>query len=408
MIFELSVARRYLRMKQGAGFAYAVNLFSLIGIALGVATLIIVTSVMNGFREELFGKMIGMKGDISVISSNSRKINSYESIVKEISDLQCGSSKVIPIIEKQVVMFRNGEGIGIIVQGLSKNGLISKNTISDGIKKLDGFVGDSVFIGKRMSESLNLSIGDYVNLTVPDGLMTPFGTLPKQSEFIVSGIFEVGMYEYDSNMILMPLDTAQNFFGLKNSVTKIEIFLGKNHDPNTVCEKLEEKFDNLRFLNWQETDSGIFHAVKVEKNVMRIILGIIVLVAVFNIISGLTMLTNSKRREIGILRTIGVSSGSIVRIFFFVGSSIGIIGTVLGASFGLLVSYNIEKIQRFLEKTLDTELFSEEVYFLSNLPSKIDYSEFIVITIGSIILCLLATIYPSKKASGLDPVECIR
>ena len=318
---------------------------------------------------------------------------------------------MIPQIEQQVVLIANGEARGVMVQGLSENSLNSKTLVSKNIKYGDikNFKDQNVFIGKRMAESLGVRIGDSVKLYIPDGIVTPFGKLPKEENFEISGVFEVGMNEYDKNILIMPLTNAKSFFNLNNRVSQIEIFL-KNVDSSNKVAKLISKNigNNFRVLDWQHSDASIFHAVVVEKNVMTLILSIIILVAMFNIISGLTMLTNSKTRDIAILRTMGVTRASILKIFFYIGSSIGILGTATGVSLGLLLSLNIDKIKQFLEKFSDSSLFNEEIYFLSQLPSKVDWNEVLYIILFSVFLCFLATIYPARKASKLDPVEALR
>lgn len=410
-MIEKFIAIRYLRSRKGSGFAYVVTWFSFIGIALGVATLIVVTSVMNGFRSELLDKIVGMKGHIVVSSYDQNGINDYEKISEKIKKIDKEIIQVIPQIEQQVVLIANGEARGVMVQGLSENSLNSKTLVSKNIKYGDikNFKDQNVFIGKRMAESLGVRIGDSVKLYIPDGIVTPFGKLPKEENFEISGVFEVGMNEYDKNILIMPLTNAKSFFNLNNRVSQIEIFL-KNVDSSNKVAKLISKNigNNFRVLDWQHSDASIFHAVVVEKNVMTLILSIIILVAMFNIISGLTMLTNSKTRDIAILRTMGVTRASILKIFFYIGSSIGILGTATGVSLGLLLSLNIDKIKQFLEKFSDSSLFNEEIYFLSQLPSKVDWNEVLYIILFSVFLCFLATIYPARKASKLDPVEALR
>ena len=298
-----------------------------------------------------------------------------------------------------------------MVQGISQKSLKSKNLISDNIKQssVPDFKGQTIFIGKRLAETLDLKVGDSIKLMIPDGLVTPFGNLPKEENFEISGIFEVGMNEYDKNIILMPLDAAQSFFDLSGKVSQIEVFIDNVDNSQKISQMLADKIGNdFMVLDWQHSDASIFHAVVVEKNVMTLILSIIILVAIFNIISGLTMLTSSKTRDIAILRTMGMTKKSILQIFFTIGSSIGILGTASGISLGLLVSLNIDRIKQFLEKFSGSELFSEEIYFLTQIPSKTEWSEVLYISLFSIILCFIATLYPAKKASKLDPVEALR
>lgn len=410
-MIERFIALRYLKSGKSSGFAYVVTWFSFIGIALGVATLIIVTSVMNGFRAELLDKIVGMKGHIVVSRVDHSGISGYNELSGEITQSDTKIKSVIPLIEQQSVIISKGNARGIMVQGISQKDLKSKGLIANNIKsgKLSCFRGHTVFIGSRLSEILGIKTGESIKLMIPDGLVTPFGYLPKEETFEVSGVFEVGMNEYDKNIILMPLETAQAFFDKAGCVSQIEIFIDNVDSSQKVAKKLANEIgQDFMILDWQHSDASIFHAVVVEKNVMTLILSIIILVAVFNIISGLTMLTSSKVKDIAILRTMGITQKSVLKIFFIIGSSIGVLGTGLGVSLGLLVSLNIDRIKQFLEKLSGTDLFNEEIYFLTQIPSQTDWMEVLYIVIFSISLCFIATIYPAKKASKLDPVEALR
>ena len=410
-MLERFIASRYLRSSKGAGFAYVVTWFSFIGIALGVATLIIVTSVMNGFREELLTRIVGMKGHIVVSSAESSNLKHYEDIAKKIKDSDAGIISATPTIEQQVVLMSGGQARGVMVQGISQSDLSKKSLISKNIKygNIKDFQKNTVFIGKRLAETLRVKLGDTISLFIPGGVVTPFGNLPKEETFEISGVFEVGMNEYDKNIVIMPLASAQSFFNMKKSASQIEIFVKDVEESKPISMTIANNLgDKMTVLDWQHSDSSFFHAVVVQKNVMTLILSIIILVAVFNIISGLIMLTNSKTRDIAILRTIGATKTSILKIFFYIGASIGVLGTTTGVTLGLLVSLNIDKIKQFLERFSHGELFSEEIYFLSQIPSKIDWTEVTYIVLISLALCFLATIYPARKAAKLDPVEALR
>lgn len=407
-MFKRFVAFRYLRANKG--FASVVTWFSFIGIALGVATLIIVTSVMNGFKEELLSRIIGMKGHIVISSSQSSKMTDYEDICSKASKL-LNISYVIPTIEKQAVLMHKGDARGVLIHSIPLKNLPEKRLIYDNILagNTEQFDKQNVLIGVRLAEILGLGLGDSFSLMVPGGIVTPFGTLPKQDSFTVCGIFKAGMIEYDKNIIIMPLSSAQSFFGMDKSISHIDIFLKNIESTDQICQKIFKTMGSkYRVLDWKHSDSSIFHAVKVEKNVMTLILSIIILVAVFNIISGLTMLTNNKTKDIAILRTMGASKRSILGIFLMIGSTIGTLGTMLGVSLGLVVSTNIDRIKTFLETLSKSELFSEEIYFLSQIPSKINYTEVLLIVSFSLVLCFLATVYPAKKAAKLDPAEALR
>jgi lipoprotein-releasing system permease protein len=411
MFVERFLALTYLRSKEGAGFAFLVNWFSFAGIALGVATLIIVTSVMNGFRSELLDKIVGMKGHIVVSSSNASNIDDYPDVVNKLKLIN-GINNIIPQIEEQTILLTKGCARGVMLHGISMRDLVAKRLISTNIRygSIKHFEGHRVLIGKRMSESLGVRVGDSVRLFIPDGVITPFGNLPKEETFDICGIFEVGMNEYDKNIIIIPLDSAQSVFNVKgDGVRNIEVFVDNADHVSKTTKKIADALGpKFAVLDWKHSDASIFHAVVVEKNVMTLILSIIVLVAVFNIISGLSILTISKTRDIAILRMMGLTKKAILKIFFYIGSLIGVMGTLTGVVLGLLVSLNIDSIKRGLERLSHSSLFSEEIYFLSQIPSKTEFLEVSFIVLFSLTLCFLATIYPAIRASRVDPVEILR
>ncbi|MBQ9441345.1 MAG: lipoprotein-releasing ABC transporter permease subunit [Alphaproteobacteria bacterium] len=410
-MIESFIALRYLKSSKGTGFARVVTWFSFIGIALGVATLIIVTSVMNGFRIELLDKIVGMNGHIEVTTYGDVGIENYEKLKDDIKSFDSNINTVIPQVEKQVVLMSSKNARGAIVQGIALEDLTNKKLIFGNIKvgNIDDFKINKIFIGKRLAETLNVKLHDKITILVPDGVVTPFGKAPKEEEFEIAGMFQVGMNEYDKNILLMPLDTAQEFFDLQNKVSKIEIFLNNiDKVTKTANNLLQVVPHHLQVLDWQHADASIFHAVVVEKNVMTLILSIIILVAMFNILSCLTMLSSNKIRDIAILRTMGMTRKSILKIFIYIGSTIGVLGTMLGIGLGLLVSLNIEQVKVILDKISNSNVFNEEIYFLSQLPSKVDWTEVTVICIFSLLLCFFATLYPAFKASKFNPIDALR
>ena len=408
--FRLMLAFRYLRPKKKEGFVSLIALFSFLGIALGVATLIIVLSVMNGFKEELLNRILGVNGHINLYE-NYGDIRDPDIILNKIENLS-GIRDSSSIIESQVMISAKGSSFGALVQGLSPKDLKTRPLLVDSLisgKIYENNESADIIIGKRLAQKLRINVGDVVTLISTKTTATAFGNLPRVKSFKVLGTFNVGMYEYDSSFIYMPMKTAQNFFKLNDSSNSIEIFL---FDPNsvfTVKENLSEILgDEFRVIGWQEKNSSFFNALKVERNVMFLILLLIILVAAFNIISSMIMLVKNKSKDIAILRTLGAKKSDILKIFFITGSTIGITGTILGFLFGILFCLNITAIQNMVEKFVGNEVFSPEIYFLTNLPAKINTTEVLMVVIISLTLSLLATLYPSWRASCLDPVKVLR
>jgi len=408
--FEWMVAARYLRAKRQESFISVISGFSLIGIALGVATLIIVMSVMNGFRAELLGRILGLNGHLIVQSING-SIPDYDALADRIRGLQ-GVTNATPIIEGQVLVNTEGNSFGALVRGLESKDLKNLTSVSSTLSPgtMEAFdQGDSVILGARLAEKLGLLPGMMVTLVAPKGAVTPFGTTPRVKAYRVAGIFRIGMSEYDQTFIFMPLQEAQAFFDLGNNVQGIEVMVAA--PDNVAAWRLPIARlvgPEVRLIDWQQMNSSLFGALTVERNVMFMILTLIILVAALNIISGLIMLVKDKGGDIAILRTMGATQGAVMRVFFIAGASIGTIGTVSGVLIGVVFCANIEAIRQFLSRVTGTTLFDPTIYFLSQMPAKIDPYDVVSVVAMALTLSFLATLYPSWRAARLDPVEALR
>ncbi|HEX3486390.1 MAG TPA: lipoprotein-releasing ABC transporter permease subunit [Micropepsaceae bacterium] len=408
--FEWMVAARYLRAKRQESFISVISGFSLIGIALGVATLIIVMSVMNGFRAELLGRILGLNGHL-IVQSITGSIPDYDALAGRIRMVP-GVTNATPIIEGQVLVNTEGNSFGALVRGLESQDLKNLTAVSSTLSPgaMDGFdEGDSVILGARLAEKLGLVPGMMVTLVAPKGAVTPFGTTPRVKAYRVAGIFRIGMSEYDQTFIFMPLKEAQAFFDLGNAVQGIEVMV--TQPDNVAAWRLpiaRIMGPQVRLIDWQQMNSSLFGALTVERNVMFMILTLIILVAALNIISGLIMLVKDKGGDIAILRTMGATQGAVMRVFFIAGASIGTIGTLSGVLIGVVFCANIENIRQFLSRVTGTTLFDPTIYFLSQMPAKIDPYDVISVVGMALSLSFLATLYPSWRAARLDPVEALR
>lgn len=409
--FERMVAWRYLRARRQEGFISVISWFSLLGIALGVATLIIVMSVMNGFRAELFNRVLGLNGHLNVYSIDGGPLNDYDRIANNLSKIN-DVLTISPSIEGQALITFRGATSGALVRGIKPTIFQAREIISKNISSgsLGQFKGNGIAIGDRMASRLGLTIGDKLTLISPSTKATVFGSAPRMKSYPIAAIFSIGMYEYDNGFVFMPLKAAQTFFRTGQGVTHLEIFIKQPHRFNATKIKIIEGLEgtNTRLLDWQQKHSSFFTALQVEKNVMFLILTLIILVAAFNIISSMIMLVKDKGHDIAILRTMGATRGMIMRIFFLSGASIGIIGTGAGLLLGVTFAKNIESIRQFLQGMTGTELFSAEIYFLSHLPAILDWNEVTHVLIMALTLSFLATLYPSWRAAKLDPVEALR
>lgn len=408
--FERLLAFRYLRSRKAEGFVSVITGFSFLGIMLGVAALIIVMSVMNGFRADLIGRIVGLNGHLNIYSAGSPLVN-YADLQSQIRQIQ-GIQSVAPMVENQALITVNGYASGALVRGYEPSYLAKKPILAESVTagSIQNFQGDQVAIGDKMAERFGLGVGDQITLMAPKGKASPFGTIPRTMQYTIGFIFDTGMFEYDNGYVFMPLEAAQTFFQLPlNAVTMLEVIGG---DPQKV-DAIKEAATTVTagragVYDWRDSNKSFFSMVKVERNVMFLILMLIIIVASFNIISSMIMLVKDKGRDIAIMRTMGALKSSMMKIFMLAGASIGISGTAAGAAIGITFALNIETIRRWIEGMLGTELFSEEIYFLSKLPAKIDAVEVTVVISLAVIISVLATIYPAWRAANLDPVEALR
>lgn len=408
--FEWMIASRYLRARRQESFISVIAGFSLVGICLGVATLIIVMSVMNGFREELLSRVIGFNGHMVIQGMNGR-LEDFDTLANRVRNVPDVVS-VTPMIESSVLASANGQADGALVRGIRPDDLrrhdeITKNITSGSLAGFDN--SDVVVVGARFAEKYGLVIGDRITLISPKGSVTPLGMVPRLASYKIVATYEVGEYTYDSSFLFMPLERAQSYFRFGDSIGGLEIFLT---NPDLVEKTLPEVAAVLhqpaRVVDWRQINPALFSALVVERNVMFLILTLIIVVAAFNIISSLIMLVKDKSQDVAILRTMGASRGSIMRIFFIAGASIGAAGTLIGFTIGVLFCTYIKDIQHGLDRLLGIELWSPELRFLTEMPARMDPVEVILVLVMALALCFLATIYPSWRAARLDPVEALR
>jgi lipoprotein-releasing system permease protein len=404
------MAFRYLRARKSESFVSVISAFSFLGIMLGVATLIIVMSVMNGFRAELTDRVLGLNGHMNVVSKNGT-MSTYDDWV-DILEGSNGVTAVLPQIEKQALCSVSGASTGVMVRGLSADTFQSKPILNESIIQGDMSAfnaGNGVVIGRELARKYRLGIGDEIVLLSPQGKASPFGTLPRSRRFEVSAIFDVEMYEYNQGFVFMPLTAAQQFFNLPNAVNTIEIFTKDPFQTATYINDIIERLpSSLQIYDWRQSNGSFFNALQVERNVMFLILTLIILVAAFNIVSSMIMLVKDKAKDIAILRTIGATRRSMLKIFILTGGMIGIAGTFAGAALGIGFAMNIETIRRALEAMTGTELFAAEIYFLTQLPAQINWMEVTSVIVMALVISLLATLYPAWRAARLDPVEVLR
>ncbi len=410
--FERMIAGRYLRASRGERFVSVIAGFSLVGIALGVATLIIVMSVMNGFRIELMSRILGLNGHLGVYGAGAT-ISDFDAMAGRIRALP-GVVSAVPIVEGQVLLTSDhGGAIGGFVRGIREADLKAMRVVGGTIREgtLDHFQGDdAIAIGTGLAQRFNLRVGQKLTLVSPEGSATAFGTIPRIRAYSVAAVFQVGVAEYDTNFVFLPLDAAQVFFRTPDAVTQIEVMVADPDRVFGVNREIRAAFPDtpLRVLDWQQANNSLMSAVEVERNVMFLILTLIILVAAFNIVSSLIMMVKDKTKDIAVLRTLGAARGSVLRIFLMCGAAVGVAGTLAGAALGILFCLNIETIRGALEHLTGTNLFNAEVYFLERLPAVIDWRQVLQVIFMALGLSLLATLYPSWRAARTDPVEALR
>jgi len=413
--FEWIVALRYLRAKRKDGFISVITWLSLIGITLGVATLITVMSVMNGFREEMLSKIMGVSGHVMIMPAGGRAMmDGYPALVGKISaalgkDMLAGEP--IPMIEAQVMVSSGSASSGAMLRGIKGSDLAGIKPVADGI--LEGYEiaeleGRGLIVGYKLLNRLGIAAGDEITITSPRGNITAFGTMPRIKSYPVAASFKTGMSIYDGTYVFADLALVQNFESLEGRISQIDVFLRKPDMAEQAADRLSKILPDHRIYTWRDVNSSFVSALNVERNVMFLILTLIILVASFNIISSLVMLVKDKAKDIAVFKTLGATKTSVVRIFFISGSLIGIIGTMVGTGLGLWLAKNIELVRRTLQAVFGMQLFPDDVYFLAEMPSRTEPSEVMAVALMSLAISFLATLYPALKAAKSEPVEVLR
>ncbi len=410
--FERAVAGRYLRARRGERFVSVIAGFSLVGFAIGVAALIIVMSVMGGFKADLLGRILGFDGHLAVFPDGG-PIADYAADATRIRTVP-GVTSAIPVVDGLVLLSDDhGHNTGGQVRGIAQADLESLHAISDNIRggSLADFHGnDAVAIGVNLARSLGLSVGSKLNVLSPQGAATAIGTIPRVRAYTVVAVFQVGMFPYDNTYAFLPLEAAQVFFQLPGQATQIEVRVDDPERARPVGQAILQALADaqVRIVDWQQSNNSYFAAITVEQNVMFLILMLIVLVAAFNVISTLIMMVKDKSQDIAVMRTIGAGRGAILRVFLMVGTAIGVAGTAVGSVIGIVFCTFIEDIQRFVERVTGQTVFDPTVYYLTHLPARLNRGEVTQIIVVSLLLSLLATIIPSWRAARTDPVEALR
>ena len=412
--FELKMALRYLRLRGSETFVAVIAAFSVVGMAIGVAALIMTMAVMNGFHNELLNKVISFKGHI-VFQPYGGKMTDYERVIKILKKYP-HVKQVSPVIEGQALASFKDHTSGAFIMGVRAEDLRQMTLVAQNIKQGNindfGKEDDDIFIGQLLAENYNLKVGDGISLMVPKGRRTPFGTVPRVKRFYIKGIFAVGEFNYDSSYFFIPLRTAQKLFNYGYSIAYLEVFLDHPSLISKTYPLMQADVAKMgvsgRFLDWQQVHKSFFNALQMERTVMFIILSLIILVAAFNVISTMIMLVRSKMKDIAILRTIGTSRASILRIFLLIGSAIGVLGTLVGVLLGVALTYNLQSIVSYVEEVTGRVLWDAEVRMIREIPTDLQINEVIWVVVTALLLTFISTIFPALKASKTDPVEALR
>ncbi len=410
--FERAVAGRYLRARRGERFVSVIAIFSLVGIALGVATLIIVMSVMGGFQVDLLNRILGFNGHLGVYGVNA-PLTDYANTAARIRAVP-GVVSAVPVVDGQVLLSGpRGQSAGGLVRGIAPEDFRRMRAVSDHVRAgtLDDFMGeDAIAVGVGLASKFGLSPGSQLTLVSPQGAATAFGTIPRVRTYQVAAVFQVGMNEYDTSFVFLPLEAAQIFFQQPGSASHIEVMVEDPQRVRDVSRAITAALAGtpVRVVDWQQSNNSFFAAVQVERNVMFLILTLIIVVAAFNVVSSLIMMVKDKTRDIAVLRTIGAGRGAVMRIFLMAGASVGVTGTVIGVLLGVLFCLNIETIQGWVEAITGASVFNPEIYYLTHLPAKLNWREVGQVMLMALTLSLLATLYPSWRAAQTDPVEALR
>ena len=410
--FERAVAGRYLRARRGERFVSVIAAFSLVGIALGVATLIIVMSVMGGFKVDLLNRILGFNGHLGVYGAGA-PIRDFDAVAARIRGVP-GVTSAIPVVDGQVLLTGpRGQNAGGLVRGirqadLRKTPSVARHIVAGTLDDLHG--EDAIAVGVGLAQKFGIGVGDQLTLVSPQGAATAFGTIPRVRAYKVAAIFQVGMNEYDTGYVFIPLEAAQIFFQVPGGVSQIEVRVADPDRVGAIAREIERTLGDtpVRVVDWQQANDSFFAAVQVEQNVMFLILTLIILVAAFNVISSLIMMVKDKTGDIAVLRTFGAGRGAVMRIFLMCGASVGVLGTLIGVVLGVVFCLNIQTIQGWVEAATGARVFNPEVYYLAHLPAKLQWGEVVQIVVMALALSLLATLYPSWRAARTDPVEALR